>query len=171
MEALLAIAQQQFLRHGYAGTSVAEIARAAGIEPGSVYWYFRSKDDAFAAVMHRLLDGEVTRIEALDAPPTDRLLAALDAVEGRRSLEPCVHERAQYAPAVLAFHRRLHAWLHGLASDAVGELVGDEQRRLAADAVVATVEGALASPAEGRPASQLVRYVLLLLTRSREPAR
>lgn len=157
---LLAVAEEQFLARGFAGTSVAEIARAAGIEPGSVYWYFRSKDDAFAAVLNRLLDGEVARIETLAGDPPSKLFTALDSVERRRTLHPCVAERAPHSPAVLAYHERLHAWLHDLAVDAVAETVPPDDRETAAEAVVAAVEGALASPLPVRPASELVRYLL-----------
>jgi AcrR family transcriptional regulator len=160
IQALLVVAEQQFLARGFAATSVAEIARAAGIEPGSVYWYFRSKDDAFAAVLNRLLDAETARIGALRGLPADKLFTALDSVEQRRTLHPCVAERAPHSPAVLAYHERLHAWLHGLAAGAVVDLVPAYDREMAAEAVVAAIEGALASPAPTRPASDLVRYLL-----------
>ncbi|MGF7235864.1 MAG: TetR/AcrR family transcriptional regulator [Frankia sp.] len=163
IEALLAVAEEQFLARGFAATSVAEIARAAGIEPGSVYWYFRSKDDAFAAVLNRLLDAETARIGALQGLAATKLFTALDSVEQRRTLHPCVAERAPHSPAVLAYHERLHAWLRGLADDAVVDLVPGHDREMAAEAVVAAIEGALANPAPVRPASGLVRYLLSAL--------
>jgi AcrR family transcriptional regulator len=169
VEALLAVAEQQFLKHGFAGTSIAEIARAAGIEPGSVYWYFRSKEHAFAAVLHRLLDGEVARIAALETGPTDRLLAALDSVDRHRSLYPCVYERAPHAPPVLAYHERLYGWLHQLVHAALTERTAAEDRALAADAVVAAIEGALTSPTAGRPATAIVSFVLDTLTAAHRP--
>jgi TetR/AcrR family transcriptional regulator, repressor of the mexAB-oprM multidrug resistance operon len=163
VDALLAVAEEQFLAHGFAGTSVAEIARAAGIEPGSVYWYFRTKDHAFAAVLNRLLDVEVDRIGLLPDEPANRLFAALDSVERRRTLHPCVAERAPHAPPVMEYHERLHEWLHGLALAAVTDQVLEPARELAADAVVATIEGGLANPAPTRPTSTLVRYLLAAL--------
>jgi TetR/AcrR family transcriptional regulator, repressor of the mexAB-oprM multidrug resistance operon len=164
VDALLVVAEQQFLARGFAATSVAEIARAAGIEPGSVYWYFRSKDHAFAAVLNRLLDREVDRLAALDSDPADRLFAALDSVESRRSLHPCVAERAPHAPAVLEYHERLHAWLQELALAAVADRVPRPARELAAETIVATIEGGLANPAPPRPTSTMVRYLLALLS-------
>jgi AcrR family transcriptional regulator len=163
IDALLAVAEEQFLARGFAGTSVAEIARAAGIEPGSVYWYFRTKDHAFAAVLNRLLDGEIDRIGQLPGEPADRLFAALDSVERRRTLHPCVAERAPHAPPVMEYHERLHEWLHGLALAAVAHLVPAPDQETAADAVVATIEGGLANPAPTRPTSFLVRYLLAAL--------
>ncbi|ABW15213.1 transcriptional regulator, TetR family [Parafrankia sp. EAN1pec] len=163
IDALLAVAEQQFLARGFAGTSIAEIARAAGIEPGSVYWYFRSKDHAFAAVLNRLLDGEVDRIAELPGEAAQKLFAALDSVERRRTLHPCVAERAPHAPPIMEYHERLHEWLHGLALSAVADLVPQPDHEIAADAVVATIEGGLANPAPSRPTSHLVRYLLASL--------
>jgi AcrR family transcriptional regulator len=160
VDALLAVAEAQFLARGFAATSIAEIARAAGIEPGSVYWYFRSKDHAFAAVLNRLLDGEVDRIAMLSDDAAEKLFAALDSVEQRRTLHPCVAERAPHAPPVMEYHQRLHAWLHQLALAAVADLVPEPDRKISADAVVATIEGGLADPAPSRPTSHLVRYLL-----------
>ncbi|MEX5633595.1 TetR/AcrR family transcriptional regulator [Parafrankia sp. FMc2] len=167
IDALLAVAEQQFLARGFAGTSIAEIARAAGIEPGSVYWYFRSKDHAFAAVLNRLLDGETERIARLPDEPAQKLFAALDSVERRRTLHPCVAERAPHAPPIMEYHERLHEWLHGLALSAVADLVPEPDREIAADAVVATIEGGLANPAPSRPTSHLVRYLLAALATTR----
>ncbi|WP_241251274.1 TetR/AcrR family transcriptional regulator [Candidatus Protofrankia californiensis] len=164
IDALLAVAEQQFLARGFAATSVAEIARAAGIEPGSVYWYFRSKDHAFAAVLNRLLDGEVDRIDAFDGDPAQKLFAALDSVERRRSLHPCVAERAPHSPTVMEYHERLHSWLHDLALATVTDHVDETEQDIAADAVVATIEGGLADPAPTRPTSSLVRYLLAAFT-------
>jgi len=46
---LLAVAVREFARRGFARTSIRDIARAAGIQPGSVYHHFASKDDLFIA--------------------------------------------------------------------------------------------------------------------------
>ncbi len=48
-EHLLAVAVREFARRGFARTSIRDIARAAGLQPGSVYHHFASKDDLFIA--------------------------------------------------------------------------------------------------------------------------
>ena len=53
-DAILAAAKKVFARRGYASTTIADIAKAAGISYGSVYWYFDSKD----ALFHELMDAE-----------------------------------------------------------------------------------------------------------------
>jgi AcrR family transcriptional regulator len=50
---ILAHALELFARHGYAGTSVRMIARAAGISQGLMYNYFDSKEELLHAIFQR----------------------------------------------------------------------------------------------------------------------
>lgn len=75
-DALLEGAYRLFCRKGYSGTSMAEIAREAGVSASNIYVYFGSKLDVLYALYdpwlrHRLttLEKELTRIEN----PRDRL--------------------------------------------------------------------------------------------------
>jgi AcrR family transcriptional regulator len=49
--AILEAARQVFARHGYAGTTVDHIAEEAGIAKGTVYLYFRSKEEIYLAAV------------------------------------------------------------------------------------------------------------------------
>jgi len=51
--ALLDAAELVFERRGVAGTSLQEVAEAAGLTRGAVYWHFRDKADLFNAMMDR----------------------------------------------------------------------------------------------------------------------
>jgi AcrR family transcriptional regulator len=58
-----------FGEKGYGATSVEEIARGAGVGKGSVYTYFKTKDDLFIAAItswldryHKTIDGLMTAI-------------------------------------------------------------------------------------------------------------
>jgi AcrR family transcriptional regulator len=42
-----------FLSKGYRGTSVKEITEAAGIGRGTLYWYFKSKDEILISIFHK----------------------------------------------------------------------------------------------------------------------
>ena len=53
-EAILAAAKRVFAKKGYHATTIADVAKAARISYGSVYWYFDSKDVLF----HALMDSE-----------------------------------------------------------------------------------------------------------------
>lgn len=52
-EAILASAVQQFAQHGYAATEMEEIAQAAGVAKGTLYRYFKNKEELFLAAVDR----------------------------------------------------------------------------------------------------------------------
>ena len=75
-DAILRAATDVFARHGFFQAQVADIARAAGVAAGTVYLYFRSKDDLLVSIFDR------TMREAIDegraalagvADPVERL--------------------------------------------------------------------------------------------------
>jgi TetR/AcrR family transcriptional regulator, fatty acid metabolism regulator protein len=54
-EAILRAATQIFARHGFFQSQVADVARAAGVAAGTVYLYFRSKDDLLVSLFERTM--------------------------------------------------------------------------------------------------------------------
>lgn len=50
-ESILAAAKEVFAAKGFHATTIGDVAKAAGIAYGSVYWYFDSKDALFHALM------------------------------------------------------------------------------------------------------------------------
>lgn len=74
-ERILVAAEQIFARHGFFAARVSEIARAAGVADGTIYLYFKSKDDLlislFETRMERVNAHLAARIAAV--PPTDQL--------------------------------------------------------------------------------------------------
>ena len=76
---LLDEAARLFRSKGYEATSVRDIARAAGILPGSLYAHFATKEDLLAAVylrgVEQIIEAVQSAIEKLD-DPWDRLEAA-----------------------------------------------------------------------------------------------
>jgi AcrR family transcriptional regulator len=48
---IMAAAKKVFARRGFHATTIADIAKQAGLAYGSVYWYFDSKDELFHALM------------------------------------------------------------------------------------------------------------------------
>jgi AcrR family transcriptional regulator len=55
-ERLLDAAAQVFAERGYRAASVEDIASAAGVTKGAVYWSFESKEDLFFALMEERVD-------------------------------------------------------------------------------------------------------------------
>jgi len=84
-EQLLDAAERVFRERGVTRTSLAEIAAAAGVTRGAVYWHFRDKADLFAAMCERAtLPLEQTLERAGTAVHADALAAlrtlAIDAL-------------------------------------------------------------------------------------------
>jgi TetR/AcrR family acrAB operon transcriptional repressor len=51
---LLDVAERVFNEKGVSRTSLAEIAEAAGLTRGAIYWHFKNKSDLFDAMMERV---------------------------------------------------------------------------------------------------------------------
>ena len=89
-EQILDAARRNFARHGLHATTVDQIARAAGVAKGTVYLYYRSKEEL---LKHALTEGiaglrtETLPIITSEAPVDERLrgfLAAMIAFFDRR---------------------------------------------------------------------------------------
>lgn len=79
LPAVLDAAARCFAGRGYAGTSMREIAEAAGMLPGSLYYHFSAKEELLAAVYEagvREIVGAARSAAARQAEPWARLEAA-----------------------------------------------------------------------------------------------
>lgn len=63
-EEILDICEKQFYLKGYAGTTIAEIIKEAGIAKGTFYYYFKSKEDIMDAVIRRYVKSECDKINS-----------------------------------------------------------------------------------------------------------
>jgi len=112
---ILATATDLFLSHGFAGTSMAALAGAVGMQKASLYHHFASKEDLFVACVTEGYEATVRRLEVLRADPSlsdpDRVRASMEELY-RINLEtsvgrmaPLISEVAQVIPTVAqAFH-------------------------------------------------------------------
>jgi AcrR family transcriptional regulator len=148
---ILTAAVARFGRHGYRATSVADIARDAGVGGSVPYAYFAGKEALFlaavdedaAAVIHRALAGAFdepglpdwqgvllgTLLEAVDEHPLARRLLA--------GLEPEVMARVMHVPALEDLRRQA---ARRLAADQRAGLVrSDIDPTTMADGIVAIV--------------------------------
>ena len=60
-ERILRESLRYFARNGFAGTRIADLARGIGIAQGTIYRYFDSKEDLFAALRALVANGEDVR--------------------------------------------------------------------------------------------------------------
>jgi TetR/AcrR family transcriptional regulator, transcriptional repressor for nem operon len=88
-ERLIAAAVAAVYEQGIEKTTLADIAAAAGIPLGNVYYYFKTKNDIVAAVVDahlREARAMLAAIEADFASPADRLKALFGALGGQADL-------------------------------------------------------------------------------------
>src|SRR5437868_14919127 len=71
-DAILRAAIDVFAERGYFNAQVADVARVAGVAAGTVYLYFRSKDDLLISIFERGMREALTEtkaaIDGLDDP-------------------------------------------------------------------------------------------------------
>jgi len=130
-EQILEVACRIFGEKGYAGTSVADVARAAGISKPLIYAYFDSKDGLHVACVEyagAIIVGEVERSAASGAVALDRALVTLDGIFTVLAPQPWLWPLAFDAtvppgsPAAKSLARYSDR-LHALAREGVGELL------------------------------------------------
>lgn len=79
MDSLLSAALTLFITQGYHATSVEEIAQAAGLSKGAVYFYFRSKGGLLEALLDRaeetVVEPTIAAMDDAGPDPRERLNA------------------------------------------------------------------------------------------------
>lgn len=165
-ERILAAALAIVAEHGYAGCSVAAVARRAGVATGSVYRHFPAKADLVTEVFRTAAQREVdavARAAALELTAAEAITAVIETFAGRALRAP----RMAYAllaepvnPAVeaerLVFRRAYAEAFAGIVirGVAAGELPRQDVGVSAAALVGALGEalvGPLAAGAAGEP--------------------
>jgi TetR/AcrR family acrAB operon transcriptional repressor len=114
---LLDAAEHVFLAQGVAGTSLNDIAVAAGTTRGAIYWHFKDKADLFNAMMDRVSMPLQSAMAMVDQAPEDdplpRLKNALREAlhqmvadpQTRRVFEVATH-KVEYVDALCAVRER-----------------------------------------------------------------
>ncbi|HVA02471.1 MAG TPA: TetR/AcrR family transcriptional regulator [Acidimicrobiales bacterium] len=133
---ILAAAKKVFARKGYHGTTIADIAKAAKLSYGSIYWYFDSKDALFHALMEA--EGQALRdhvTEAMlstpargspDAPFRAAVQTTFEFFESDRALVKLLF-RDSYALGD-RFEKHLFGIFEAFISD-IEKIVADAQHR------------------------------------------
>lgn len=75
-------------RRGFERASIADIARAADVAPGSVYYYFKTKDDVGQAIVDALGTRYRGAMESWSelASPVDRIMAFVDSYRDQSTM-------------------------------------------------------------------------------------
>lgn len=156
---ILDAAERVFSRRGVSRTSLDDVARAAGVTRGAIYWHFHDKADLFDAMLGRValpMEEMLQRTVAGGDPLAHvrgRSVAVLRKVAGdpraRRVLDVIAH-KCEYVDEMAAVRRRLNgmranclAQLESAFRDAIrrGALPTAVEPRAAAVGLHALVDG------------------------------
>jgi AcrR family transcriptional regulator len=81
---IMVAAKKLFASKGFSRATIEEIAKEAELSPGTLYLYFKNKDELFAALSIKILRYLITRLEKLcaekDFTPGQRLSALKDVL-------------------------------------------------------------------------------------------
>lgn len=136
-------AEKLLLRSGYEATTMAAVARRAGVANNAVYWYFPSKDDLLAAVLQRRQERALAELPLpATATAEEQVLSMLAQLDQVANLTATVHERARHSTAVADMHEAFH----GAADELLQKLFGDaglgkDDAVRASKAMMALIEG------------------------------
>lgn len=142
-EQLLDIAASLFAKHGLEGTTTKDIAKAAGVSPGLLYHYYRSKEDLLLNVIKRFKNEANDALESdiLDLPVEEGLLRILsrfnDKVDKDRDLILTVVRAASMYPVISdtlkQFNNAEHSNLNKFLDEKIrtGEIRAVDTMRLA----------------------------------------
>ncbi|MCB0861775.1 MAG: TetR/AcrR family transcriptional regulator [Solirubrobacterales bacterium] len=136
-------AEELFLADGYEKTSMAAVARGAGVASNAIYWYFPGKDDLLAAVLERRLEQAIAALpDPSEASMEEQVLAVLAQLDQVARLTAAVHERSRQSEAVASVHESFHGQIDGLLRRAFRDRGLDEaESAIASEATMALVEG------------------------------
>src|SRR4051795_12431615 len=70
-DAILRAAIDVFAERGFFNAQVADVARAAGVAAGTVYLYFRSKDDLLISIFERSMRDALAEVRAMAGDESD----------------------------------------------------------------------------------------------------
>jgi AcrR family transcriptional regulator len=137
-----------FAQEGFDKTSMASVARSAGITTTTIYWYFEDKEAVLVAVLDHLLAGMLDGLQAQAARSwTDRLLWVVEGLQEHSKLVTAVHALSATSATVATWHSAFH--------ELTDALLAEELRQAGVDAAqippmarlgVFTIEGLLMHP-------------------------
>lgn len=118
-EIVVEAAAKQFSKHGYDATTMRNIAALTGILPGSMYYYFSSKEELFAAVHEKAINHICTGVIRMINPGADPWTRLEQASQGY--LEAMLNSSVYASLIVTEFPRRRSRKLRE-------KLISDRQR-------------------------------------------
>jgi AcrR family transcriptional regulator len=174
---ILAAATHQLAQHGYAGCSIAAVARQAGVASGTVYNHVAGKAELVAEVFRTVVGREVAAVRAAVEPAPDTA-ARITALVETFALRALKSPRLAYAllvepvdPVVDALRLEFRLAFRDIAVAAIeaGAAAGDapaQDATVVAAALVGAIGEALVGPLSAKPDPDTVPTLVTFALRS-----
>lgn len=147
--AVLDAAVELFKTKGYRETSIVAVGKSVGIAPAAVLWYYPTKDDLFAAALHKLFSESRQHTETnpkIAGDPHAELTDFLEQMLPFRHLHREAYERIEHSQALRAGYDEMQQWLEErLFTIIYAHAPADVDRELITDAAHIFFEGILVS--------------------------
>lgn len=131
-ERILRAAIRVFARKGFYSTRVSEIAKAAGVADGTIYLYFKNKDDVLVSIFQdriskllALLEEEVPKASGAEAKLRVVVDVQLGVLEGSRDLAEVITVNLRQSSKLL---RQYGAPLFGRYLEVIAKVIEQGQR-------------------------------------------
>ena len=183
---ILDAAREAFAKHGLAGTTVDGIAKRAGLAKGTVYLYYRSKDD----ILRQVLDEDlaelrddtvpiVSGVGSIERKLTGFLTAALTFFDRKRDFFEHAHfemtadlRRKALQKLETVYQAQISAWRDALAKARVAHEIGDVDLDAGALTIVGLASGLAKQRLRGwatAPAADVATKAAATIWRGLEP--
>jgi AcrR family transcriptional regulator len=129
---ICAAALEVFAEKGFAAARLEEIARRAGVSKGTLYLYFKDKEDLFRAVVQSAIapniEAVTSAISAVDAPFADVVRMLLAAFAEREARLPIGAVAKMVVGESRNFPELARVWHDEVASKAIGAIAAFIER-------------------------------------------
>ncbi|MBR9986733.1 MAG: TetR/AcrR family transcriptional regulator [Desulfosarcina sp.] len=115
---IMVAAKRVFTNKGFAKATMEDIAKEAELSPGTLYLYFKNKDELYASLSLRILQYLMIRLEHVNAEPFT------DAVQRLDALKEAMFDVYEFDPLILInmFHMQSSETLKNLSPDLLGQI-------------------------------------------------
>jgi AcrR family transcriptional regulator len=112
---IVAAARHMFVSDGFDRASISRLAKAVGITPNTVYWYFDDKDDILVAVLTAIAAEDAADYATVaDRALADRLVWLVERLQRVGPLVSTVHDRVAKSSAIEDWHNGFHYFAESL---------------------------------------------------------
>jgi AcrR family transcriptional regulator len=115
---IMVAAKRVFTNKGFSKATMEDIATEAELSPGTLYLYFKNKDELYASLSLRILQYLMIRLEHVNAEPFT------DAAQRLKALKEAMFDVYEFDPLILInmFHMQSSETLKNLSPDLLNQI-------------------------------------------------